>query len=108
MKDDGTLESGEALVEHEMHGLNEDCEMGHDSAREAMWHACTQLNSDAWEESRGKEKIKLIREFMDNNKSIHADPSVISAKMICTALYGVQRQLKEIKHHLMGVSEEDS
>jgi hypothetical protein len=66
-----------------------------------------QVNSEEWDESSGVEKVKLAHKFIIDHKSLFADPSVISASMICTALYGIQRQLKEIKHHLMGVSEED-
>lgn len=107
MNDDGIMEPGEALIEHEMRGFEQDSEMGNHAADEAIENACRQLNSDKWEKGSSLERIKLMNEFMDKHKSLHLDPMVISATMICTVLYGVQRQLKEIKHHLMGVSEED-
>ena len=106
MKDDGSMEPGEALIEQEMHGHNEDCEWGNYSVQEAMWDSCKRLNMKKWDETSGKERMQLINEFMKNNENIHTDPSIISAKMVCTALHGVQRQLREIKHLLMGQSED--
>ena len=101
------MELGEALVEQEMHGHNEDCEWGNNSIQEAMWDSCKRLNMEKWDETSGKKRMELIKEFMKKNENIHTDPSIISAKMVCTALYGVQRQLREIKHHLMGQSQSE-
>jgi hypothetical protein len=91
-----------------MRGFSQDADMGNHASHEAMWNACRQLNDEKWEKISGTERMSLIKKFMEENKNLHTDPSVVSANMICTALYGVQRQLKEIKHHLMGVSEDES
>jgi hypothetical protein len=96
----------EALSEHELHCRNDDGMLGCHNTDEALWDAHKRMQGPDWEKMEPVERVKSIQDFMKENNSLHLDPNIIAAKMICTSLEGVSRHLKEIKHHLKGESEE--